>query len=77
MSSFQEDFYLETSNPLRRLWRNVRLAGYVLELVWFWLVRGGPIRRAVKRARRTGEPFFVDALSDGNHEADAPEQADA
>ena len=67
MKSFQEDFYLETSNPLRRLWRNVRLFGYVLQIVWFWAVRGGRVRRAVRSAGQTGkagDPFFIDSLGE-------------
>ena len=67
MKSFQEDFYLETSSPLRRLWRNVRLLRYVLQIVWFWAVRGGRVRRAVRRARRTGtagDSFFIDSLGE-------------
>ncbi len=67
MKSFQEDFYLETSSPLRRLWRNLRLFGYVLRVVWFWVVLGGRVRRAVRRARRAGkagEPLFIDSLGE-------------
>ena len=40
MASFQEDFYLETASPLRRLWRNVRLFGYVIQVVWMWSIQG-------------------------------------
>ena len=64
MSTFQEDFYLETSNPLRRLWRNLRLFGYVLRVLWLWAVLGGRVRRAVRRAGKAGDPFFIDSLGD-------------
>jgi len=63
LKSFQEDFYLEKSSPLRRLGRDLRLFGYVLQVVWFWVVRGGHVRRAVRRARRTADdPFLIDSL---------------
>jgi len=64
MATFQEDFYLETPSVLRRLWRNVRLFGYVLYVVWFWLVLGGRVRRAVRKAERSGEPFVIDSLGE-------------
>ena len=64
MQSFQEDFYVETSSLLPRLWRNVRLFGYVLQIVWFWAVRGGRVRRAVRRAGKADDPFFIDSLGE-------------
>jgi hypothetical protein len=64
VKSFQEDFYLETSNPLRRLCRNVRLIGYILQVAFLWLVEGGRVRRAILRARETAEPFEIDDLGD-------------
>ena len=64
MKSFQENFYLETTNPLRRLTRNVRLIGYILQVVFLWLVAGGRVRRGVTRARETGEPLEIDDLGD-------------
>jgi hypothetical protein len=63
VSSFQQDFYLETSNPLHRLRRNLRLLAYILRIVWFWIVRGGPVRRAVRRPRPSDDPFFIDTLA--------------
>ena len=64
VKSFQEDFYLETSNPLRRLSRNVRLIGYIVQVVFLWLVAGRRVRRAMAKARETGEPFEIDDLGD-------------
>lgn len=64
MSSFQEDFYVETSSPLRRLRRNVHLLAYILQIVWFWSVRGGPVRRIVRRPRPSDDPFFIDSLGE-------------
>ena len=67
MKSFQEDFYLETSSPLYRLWRNLRLLAYVLQIVWFWAVLGGRVRRAVRKASQPGQsddPFLIDSLGE-------------
>jgi len=64
VKSFQKDFYLETSNPLRRLSRNVRLIGYILQVVFLWLVAGGRVRRAVAKARETGATLEIDDLGD-------------
>ena len=50
MKSFQEDFYLETLNPLRRLCRNIRLIDYILQVAFLWLVEGGRVWRAILRA---------------------------
>ena len=62
MSSFQEDFYLDTSSPLRRFVRNLRLLGYMVQMTWTWAVTGGRVRRRLRKAKRTGEPFVIDAL---------------
>lgn len=62
VGSFQEDFYLETSSPVRRLWRNVRLMIYVLRVAWMWGVAGFRVRREIARARRCGDPFVIDEL---------------
>ncbi len=64
MHSFQKDFYLETSSRLRRFRRNVHLLAYILQIVWFWSVRGGPVRRIVRRPRPSDDPFFIDSLGE-------------
>jgi len=63
--SFGEAFYLTTRNPWRRLERNLRLLGYVAFMVWTWLVLGGRVRRARRRALRSGRPYYVDELASG------------
>lgn len=64
MASFRDAYYLSSANPFRRLWRNVRLFFYVLRIVWLWTVPGGRVRRAVARARKSGQPLSIDFLAD-------------
>lgn len=61
--TFGEAFYLETRNPALRLWRNLRLAGYMARVVWTWAWTGGRVRRGVRRARRRGEVYHIDHLA--------------
>jgi hypothetical protein len=63
--SFGEQFYLTTASPGPRLRRNLRLLSYIAFLLWTWLVVGGRVRRACRRARSGGEPFVVDELAGG------------
>ena len=63
--TFGEQFYLTTRNPLRRLVRNIELLGYIAFLIWTWLIVGGQVRRARRRAERNGDPFYIDDLADG------------
>ena len=63
--SFGEQFYLTTSNPLRRLLRNLRLLAYIAFLAWTWLIVGGRVRRACRRAQQGSDPFVLDELADG------------
>lgn len=63
MGSFQDDFYLESTSLLRRTVRNLKLASYIVRMVWVWAVPGRKIRRAVRRARARGDIFYIDELS--------------
>lgn len=63
--TFGEEFYLTTRNPWRRFVRNLRLLRYMALLAWTWLVLGGRVRRACRKARRTGKPFYIDELAGG------------
>ncbi len=64
--TFGEEFYLTTRNPWRCLVRNLRLLRYIALLTWTWLVLGGRVRRACRKVRRTGKPYFIDELASGN-----------
>lgn len=63
--TFGEQFYLTTRNPLRRLVRNIELLSYIAFLIWTWLVVGGRVRRARRRAERMGNQLHIDDLADG------------
>ncbi len=63
--SFGEEFYLTTRSPWRRLRRNLRLLGYIAFMAWAWLRLGGRVRRARRKALRTGQPFCIDELASG------------
>lgn len=63
--SFGEEFYLTTPNPWRRLRRNLRLLGYIGFMAWVWLIVGGRVRRARRKALRSGQPYYVDELASG------------
>ena len=75
--SFGEEFYLTTRNPWRRLRRNLRLLGYIGFMAWVWLIVGGRVRRARRKALRGGQPYYVDELGSGQrfemHVEDCPD----
>lgn len=62
MASFEQEFYLE--DPGRwQVWRRdmrllLRLASYAL----LWLTLGVLVRRAYRRAQRSGEPLELEAV---------------
>jgi len=62
--TFQESYYLQTDRLAPRLWRNLRLAGYLIRVALVWLVRGGWVRRAHRRALETGRPYYIDHLAE-------------
>jgi hypothetical protein len=62
--TFQQRYYLTTTNPLRRLVRNADLLVYILRVIWTWAVRGGQVRRAHQRALKSGQPMEIDFLAE-------------
>ena len=64
--TFGEQFYLTTRSPGRVAWRNLRLLGYIVFLIWTWLTLGGRVRRAKRHAEKTGEKFCIDHLASGH-----------
>ena len=62
MKSFQQRFYLHDPGLLKTLWRDVRMLGYILEVIWAWTVVGGRVRRAYRRCERSGDTWWIDTL---------------
>jgi len=57
-------FYVSEPSRVRRLVRDLRLAGYIMGLVWTWVVTGGRVRRAYRRCERDGQTYVIDRLAD-------------
>jgi len=62
--TFQRAYYLRTDRLGPRLWRDLRLAGYLARVALAWLVRGGRVRRAHRRALESGRSFYIDDLAE-------------
>lgn len=59
MASFEERFYLENPTLRQRIGRDLRLLGMLFLAAGDWLLRGGALRR---RLRRGAEPIVLDDL---------------
>ncbi len=64
MNTFQERYYLRDPSPVKRLYRNIRLLGYVARVAWTWLVLGGKVRRRYRKAEARGDRYQIDFLAD-------------
>ncbi len=62
MKSFQERFYLTERTRLKTLWRDMRMLGYILQVIYAWVFIGGRVRRAYRHCERTGETWWIDEL---------------
>ena len=62
MASFEEEFYLENPTRWQAFRRNFRLLSMLLGYAVIWLTRGVHVRRAYRRAQRTGEPLEIEAI---------------
>lgn len=60
MSAFDDAFHiLEDSRP-KRVWRDVRLALWLMKFFIGYCTVGYRIRRRFERKKRAGQPFWVD-----------------
>ncbi len=64
--TFQQRYYLTTTNPLRRLLRNADLLIYIFRAIWAWLFLGGRLRRAHRLAIKSGQPMDIDFLAESS-----------
>ena len=62
MESFEERFYRSSGNLWTRLGRNLRLLLWLGRAAWSWLVPGLKVRRAYRRAQRTGRPVALERI---------------
>ena len=65
MKSFEDRFYLQDAGFLRRAARDVLLFCYLASKVLLWVVLGRRVRKAYRRAERSGAPLAVDELHKG------------
>ena len=64
MASFEDQFYLENPTRWQALKRDARLLLLLSRYALLWLTRGVLVRRAYRRAQRTGKPLVLESLLD-------------
>jgi hypothetical protein len=62
MASFEQDFYLENPSRLQVLRRDMRLLLRLASYALLWLTLGVLVRRAYRRAQRSGEPLELESV---------------
>jgi hypothetical protein len=65
MASFEQRFITHEGGRWRRVTRDLALLGWMAAVLWWWLVPGGRVRRALRQAQRTGVPMRVDDYAGG------------
>lgn len=63
MATIDESFHLTTRSRWARFQRDLRLVRFLMILSWRWIVAGGRVRRAYRRAVKKGETLPIDVLS--------------
>jgi hypothetical protein len=62
MPSFEQEFVLENPSRWQALRRDVRLLLRLGSYALLWLTRGVLVRRAYRKARRSGKPLALEAV---------------
>jgi hypothetical protein len=62
MASFEQEFYLENPGRWQVLRRDVRLLLRLASYALLWLTRGVLVRRAYRRAQRSGKPLELESV---------------
>jgi hypothetical protein len=62
MASFEQEFYLENPGRWQVLRRDVRLLLRLASYALLWLTLGVLVRRAYRRAQRSGQPLELEAV---------------
>ena len=65
MASFEEQFYLENPSRSQALRRDLALLWWLAKVGLFWLTKGLMVRRAYKKAQRTGQALALEDVIDG------------
>lgn len=63
MATLDERFHVFEGGWRRRLARDVRLLRFLATIAWQWIVGGGRVRRAYRRAVASGETLYIDRLA--------------
>ena len=61
----EQQFRLYENSLAKRLKRDWFVFRYLFRIYWLWLTVGGKMRRAKRRAVRTGEVFYIDHIAGG------------
>lgn len=62
MPSFEQQFYLENPGRWQVIKRDLRLLLLLASYALLWMTRGVLVRRAYRRAQRSGKPLELDSL---------------
>ncbi len=62
MVSFEQEFYLENPGRWQVLRRDARLLLRLASYALLWLTLGVLVRRAYRRAQRSGEPLELESV---------------
>ncbi len=62
MASFEQEFYLENPGRWQVLRRDVRLLLRLASYALLWLTLGVLVRRAYRRAQRSGQPLELESV---------------
>lgn len=62
MPTLDERFHLHRDSAWSRLFRDVRLLGFLATVAYTWIVSGGRVRRAYAKAVERNETLYIDHL---------------
>lgn len=63
MATIDERFHLRETGWRHRVARDVRLLRFLGTLMFGWIVGGGKVRKAYRRAVAAHQTFYIDRLS--------------
>jgi hypothetical protein len=63
MATLDENFHVIEGGRWRRFRRDLRLVRFLFKITWGWIIDGGRVRKAHRRAAAKGEVMEIDALA--------------